>query len=57
MFAFGKGGHFIDVVNIFASNGFTDDRGIGVETGDNANAVLLKSFVSEKGVRDYRRRL
>lgn len=47
MFAFGEGGHFVDVVDVFSGNGFADDGGVGVESGDNADAVLLEAFVAE----------
>ena len=44
---FGKGGHFIDVVNVF-QQWFSDNRGIGVETGD-SECRVAQTFVSEKG--------
>jgi len=49
VFTFGEGGHFVDVVDVFAGDGFADDGGVGVEAGDDADAVLVEAFVAEEG--------
>lgn len=49
VFAFGEGGHFVDVVDVFTGDGFADDGGVGVEAGDDADAVLIEAFVAEEG--------